>query len=81
LRWNMRRRRLELKKSQEEVATLANMARAVYSHIEVGRNKNPSIEQMESISKALKVKPDINFFRDFGDKTEQNSDCLIESKF
>ena len=74
MRLNMRKRRLALKLSQEEVASKANMARAVYSHIEVGRSKNPSIEQMESISKALKVKPDINFFRDFSDETEQSSE-------
>lgn len=74
MRLNMRKRRLDLEMSQEEVANKAGMARAVYSHIEVGRSKNPSIEQMESISKALKVKPDINFFRDFSDKTEQIHD-------
>ncbi|HBC94329.1 MAG TPA: XRE family transcriptional regulator [Pelotomaculum sp.] len=69
----MRKRRVELGLSQEEVANMADMARAVYSHIEVGRNKNPSIAQMESIAKALKVKPDINFFRDFCDEMEQTS--------
>ncbi len=71
MRLYMRNRRVELEMSQEQTAVLANMSRAVYSHIETGRNKNPSIEQMESIAKALKVKPDINFFRDFCDEMEQ----------
>lgn len=68
----MRNRRLKLKMSQEKASELSGMSRAVYSHIETGRNKNPSIEQMESIARALKVKPDINFFRNYCDKTEQS---------
>lgn len=67
----MRSRRLELEMSQEETAMLANMSRGVYGHIESGRSKNLSIEQMEGIARALKVKPDINFFRDFSYEVEQ----------
>jgi len=66
----MRKRRNELRLSQQEVAERAELSRANYSHIERGRSE-PNLEQMISIAKVLKVKPDANFFKDFCDKTEQ----------
>lgn len=67
----MRNRRSELNLSQQEVADKSSMSRANYSHIERGRSE-PNIEQMISIAKVLKVKPDANFFKDYCDITEQN---------
>ncbi|WP_285861397.1 helix-turn-helix transcriptional regulator [Brevibacillus sp. MER 51] len=54
-------RRKYLGMTQQDVADLAGMTRSNYAHIERGRH-NPSIDQMKSISKALKVKVDVNFF-------------------
>lgn len=70
MRKAMRKRRDALNLSQQEVADNSNMSRANYSHIERGRSE-PNIEQMISIAKVLKVKPDVNFFKDFCDELEQ----------
>lgn len=73
MRQHIRNRRLKLKLSQREVGKLAGMTRANYSHVESGRNKNLSIDQMEAIAKALKTRATINFFRDYCDGMEQSS--------
>lgn len=68
MRTKMLKRRKALKLTQEDVAKRAGMTRANYAHIERGRH-NPSIEQMKSIAKALKVKPDLDFFENDCDET------------
>lgn len=70
MRKKMRERRLLLKLSQQEVAERAGLTRVNYSSIERGRTE-PNIEQMEAIAKALKVTPNINFFKDYCDDMEQ----------
>lgn len=70
MRKHMRERREQLKLSQQEVADRAGLTRGNYSHIERGRNE-PNLDQMISIAKVLKVKPDANFFKDFCDDMEQ----------
>lgn len=71
MRTQMLNRRKALKLTQEDVAKRAGMTRANYAHIERGRH-NPSIDQMKEIAKALKVKPDLNFFEKNCDETYQS---------
>ncbi|MGG1249936.1 helix-turn-helix transcriptional regulator [Brevibacillus agri] len=72
MRTKMLNRRKALKLTQEDVAKRAGMTRANYAHIERGRH-NPSIEQMKVIAKALKVKPDLNFFEKDCDESYQSN--------
>ncbi len=74
----MASRRKFLGMTQQEAANLAGMKRSNYAHIERGRH-NPSISQMKAISKALKVKVDINFFENDCDEM-YHSDVDPESK-
>lgn len=67
MRLKMVTRRKELGLTQQEVADMSGMTRSNYAHIERGRH-NPSINQMKSITKSLKVKLDVNFFEVFCDE-------------
>ncbi|MEB6549125.1 helix-turn-helix domain-containing protein [Heyndrickxia sporothermodurans] len=71
MRKQMRERRDQLGFSQQDVADRAGLSRANYSHIERGRTE-PNIEQMISIAEVLKVKPNVNFFKNYCDNMEQN---------
>lgn len=72
MRTAIRNRRNELKISQAEVARRANMNRATYSHIEIGRRR-PNIEQALAISNALGIPPDLkNFINDCGETQHEN---------
>lgn len=75
MRKYMRERREQLGLSQQFVADRANLTRANYSHIERGRNE-PNIKQMIAIAKALNVKANVNFFKDFCDKTDQKEQAI-----
>ncbi|WYQ41279.1 helix-turn-helix transcriptional regulator [Bacillus sp. FSL W7-1321] len=68
MREKLRKRRLELGLTQNELADQLNMSRANYGHIERGRHE-PSLKQMALISKVLKVKLEINFFKNYCDET------------
>jgi Predicted transcriptional regulators len=71
MRLMMISRRKKLGISQQVAAERAGMTRANYAHIERGRHE-PSIEQMESIAKALGIKrPEVNFFKNCCDETYQ----------
>lgn len=67
----MKNRRLSLNFSQQDVADkIPDLTRGNYSSIERGRTE-PSLNQMIEISKVLKVKPEVNFFKDYCDDMEQ----------
>ncbi|MCJ0932963.1 helix-turn-helix transcriptional regulator [Virgibacillus halodenitrificans] len=72
MRKKMRERRESLELSQQAVADRAGLTRVNYSSIERGRTE-PNIQQMVSIANVLKVKPNVNFFKDFCDDMEQKS--------
>lgn len=75
MRIRLRQKRELLGLSQQQVAAQIGMTRANYGHIETGRNE-PNMEQMEAIASALKVKPELNFFKNCCDKTEQEASVL-----
>jgi transcriptional regulator with XRE-family HTH domain len=69
----MLERRKMLGLSQQIVADRAGLTRSNYAHIERGRHE-PSLEQMECISKALNIKkPSLNFFKNYCDETYRNN--------
>jgi transcriptional regulator with XRE-family HTH domain len=70
MRWGMRKRRIALGLTQAEVAKLAGLTRSHYSKIERGK-RDLNIDQVMSISKALNIPFDHNFFDLFRDKMEQ----------
>lgn len=77
MRNNMKERREELGLSQQDVTDrIPFMTRTNYSSIERGRTE-PNIKQMIYIAKVLKVEPEINFFKDFCDETDQKQkECI-----
>lgn len=75
IRIKMKQRRIELGLSQQDVADLTGMTRANYAHIERGRHE-PNLEQMEAIAKVLKVKGDINFFKNYCDESYQKTSTV-----
>lgn len=52
LAWNLRRLRVAMNISQDDLALRANIERAYVGHIERGR-KNPTIETLDKLSTAL----------------------------
>lgn len=80
MRTLMREKRRELGLTQEQAAEKAGLSRSNYAHIERGRNE-PSIDQMESIAKALNIKnPSVNFFKDFCDEMYLKNNCVNASE-
>lgn len=70
MRYLMKKRRQELGLTQEEVAKMAGLTRANYSHIETGR-RDLSLNQMSAIAKSLGVEFDGSFFEKNCDETYQ----------
>ncbi len=52
---NIRRRRKEVRFSQDKLAKLADVAYNTIVKIESGENRNPTIETLSKIAKALNV--------------------------
>lgn len=77
MRQAMRNRRIQLGLSQQKAAEKAKMTRGNYAHIERGRHE-PSIAQMELISKALGLEQvNINFFENNCDEMYRKLDRRI----
>lgn len=70
MRWGIRKRRIALGLTQEEVAKRAGISRSHYCKIERGK-RDLNIDQLMSISNALHIPFDQNFFDLFRDETEQ----------
>jgi transcriptional regulator with XRE-family HTH domain len=73
MRLILKQQRNKLGFTQEEVAKLSEMTRSYYGHIENGRKQNLSIEDMEVIAKALRIKPELKNFKIYCDNMEQNT--------
>lgn len=71
MRIHMKKRRLELGLTQKEVAKMAGLTRANYSHIETGK-RDLNLDQMIAIAKALKIDFDGSFFAKNCDVTYRN---------